>query len=153
MALIQCKNCGKNISSTAKKCPHCNFIYNIENNNNLTAKENTKVIQVIHENVNIPKWNVGTAIVLSFFVPGTGQMYKGQIFNGLFWLFTVTIGYFFFFVPGLILHLFCLIGASIGDPMKYEQKISFIEIAFYVALILSALLIGGLAGSLAPKVH
>ena len=25
MALIQCKECGKDMSSTVKKCPHCGF--------------------------------------------------------------------------------------------------------------------------------
>jgi hypothetical protein len=45
-------------------------------------------------------------------------MYKGQIFNGLLWLVLVVLGYVFFVVPGIILHLFCIIGASMGDPTK-----------------------------------
>ena len=30
--------------------------------------------------------NPGTAAVLSFFVPGVGQIYNGTILRGLFWL-------------------------------------------------------------------
>ena len=70
-----------------------------------------------------PTWNPGVAAVLSLLIPGAGQIYKGQIFNGLFWLVFVVIGYFAFVVPGVILHIFCIIGAASGkkaviDPDK-----------------------------------
>jgi hypothetical protein len=45
-------------------------------------------------------------------------MYKGQVFNGLVWLVVVVIGYVVFVIPGLVLHLFCIIGAASGDPYK-----------------------------------
>ena len=58
-------------------------------------------------------FNQGIAAVLSFFLPGVGQIYKGQIFRGIFY---------FFLIPGLyatvilwplaaILHLLIIIGA------------------------------------------
>jgi len=59
-------------------------------------------------------WSPGTAAVLSLVIPGAGQMYKGQVFNGLFWLLCVVIGYFMFIVPGVILHIFCIVGAASG---------------------------------------
>lgn len=65
-----------------------------------------------------PKWNGGIAALLSFLIPGAGQMYKGQVANGLVWFVFVVIGYFALIVPGLILHLFCIIGAASGDPTK-----------------------------------
>jgi TM2 domain-containing membrane protein YozV len=65
-----------------------------------------------------PKWNGGIAALLSLIIPGAGQMYKGQVGNGLVWLIFVAIGYFMLVVPGLILHLFCIIGAASGDPTK-----------------------------------
>lgn len=65
-----------------------------------------------------PAWSAGVAAVLSFFIPGLGQMYKGQIINGLAWLVCVVIGYACFVVPGLVLHLFCVVGAASGDPTK-----------------------------------
>jgi len=36
--------------------------------------------------------NPGTAAVLSFFIPGVGQIYNGEFFRGLFWL-IVTPGF------------------------------------------------------------
>ena len=72
----------------------------------------------VYQTEKAEKWSPGVAVILSFFVPGLGQMYKGQIFNGLVWLFATVVGYFFLIIPGLILHLFCLAGAYSGDPTK-----------------------------------
>ena len=64
----------------------------------------------------IRRWSPGLAVVLSFFVPGLGQFYKGQILNGIAWFFFVLVGYAALIVPGLLLHLFCIIGAASGNP-------------------------------------
>lgn len=64
------------------------------------------------------QWSPGVAIVLSFFIPGLGQMYRGKIGRGLLWLIFVPIGYFALVVPGLILHLLCIVNSSSGDPTK-----------------------------------
>jgi len=52
MALIQCGECGKEMSSTVKKCPHCGFInkqLKQEKMNNKTTfiKQHIKVISII----------------------------------------------------------------------------------------------------------
>jgi TM2 domain-containing membrane protein YozV len=39
---------------------------------------------------------------LSLVIPGAGQIYKGQIINGLVWLLFVVGGYIFFIIPGLV---------------------------------------------------
>lgn len=64
----------------------------------------------------IQRWSPGLAAVLSFFVPGLGQLYKGQILNGIVWFFMVGLGYVALILPGLLLHLFCIIGAASGNP-------------------------------------
>ena len=64
----------------------------------------------------VQKWSPGIAAVLSFFIPGLGQLYKGQILNGIAWFLFVLIGYAALIVPGLILHIFCIIGALSGNP-------------------------------------
>lgn len=64
----------------------------------------------------IQRWSPGLAAVLSFFVPGLGQLYKGQILNGIVWFFFVLLGYAALILPGLLLHLFCIIGAASGNP-------------------------------------
>lgn len=63
----------------------------------------------------------GVAAVLSLFIPGAGQMYRGNVGSGLLWLAAVVIGYFMFIVPGLFLHLICIVhAASGGDPPRYQ---------------------------------
>jgi TM2 domain-containing membrane protein YozV len=64
----------------------------------------------------IQRWSPGLAAVLSFFVPGLGQLYKGQILNGIAWFFMVGLGYVALILPGLVLHLLCIIGAASGNP-------------------------------------
>jgi TM2 domain-containing membrane protein YozV len=61
-------------------------------------------------------WSPGFAAVLSFFLPGLGQLYKGQFINGVAWFFMVMFGYAALILPGLILHFFCVLGALSGNP-------------------------------------
>jgi TM2 domain-containing membrane protein YozV len=64
----------------------------------------------------VQRWSPGLAAVLSFFLPGLGQLYKGQIINGVVWFFMVMCGYAALILPGLILHFFCVLGALSGNP-------------------------------------
>lgn len=64
------------------------------------------------------KWNPGIAAVLSLIIPGAGQMYKGHVVRGLMWLAVVSIGYASIIVPGLLLHVICILMAASGDPYK-----------------------------------
>ncbi|REJ90923.1 MAG: hypothetical protein DWQ35_15500 [Planctomycetota bacterium] len=64
------------------------------------------------------RWSPLVAMLLSFLIPGVGQMYKGQVVNGIVWLLVVVVGYFFLIIPGLVLHLFCIVGAGMGDPYR-----------------------------------
>jgi hypothetical protein len=64
----------------------------------------------------VQRWSPGLAAVLSFFVPGLGQLYKGQLLNGIVWFFLVGMGYLALILPGLLLHFFCVLGALSGNP-------------------------------------
>jgi TM2 domain-containing membrane protein YozV len=64
----------------------------------------------------VRRWSPGLAAVLSFFLPGLGQVYKGQIVNGIVWFFVVGLGYMALILPGLLLHFCCVIGAASGNP-------------------------------------
>ena len=64
------------------------------------------------------KWNPAVAALCSFFLPGLGQIYKGQVFNGILWFCMTCLGYVCLVVPGLFMHLFCILGAATGDPTK-----------------------------------
>jgi hypothetical protein len=64
----------------------------------------------------VRRWSPALAAVLSFFLPGLGQLYKGQILNGIAWFFMVGLGYMALILPGLVLHFFCVLGALSGNP-------------------------------------
>jgi len=64
----------------------------------------------------VRRWSPGVAAVLSFCVPGLGQLYKGQVINGIVWFFAVGLGYAALILPGLLLHFFCIVGAASGNP-------------------------------------
>lgn len=57
--------------------------------------------------------NLGVAAVLSFLIPGLGQIYRGQVAAGVIWLIMVVGGYFACLIPGLCLHVICIFAAAI----------------------------------------
>ena len=56
------------------------------------------------------------AMFLSLIIPGLGQCYKGYALTGLVWFLLVIVGYLAFIVPGIVLHICCVLGAATGDP-------------------------------------
>lgn len=60
----------------------------------------------------------GVAAVLSLFIPGAGQMYKGRVGGGIAWLIFTVLGYMAFVVPGLILHFICIFHAASVEPIE-----------------------------------
>lgn len=56
--------------------------------------------------------------ILSIIIPGLGQMYRGRLFRGLLWLAAVSLGYVVFWIPGLVLHILCVIFAMVGNPYR-----------------------------------
>ena len=68
MALIKCPECKKEISDKAGACPSCGY------SKGGTQKAAPQVI--------VSK-SPGLAAVLSFFIPGLGQIYNGQIGKGI----------------------------------------------------------------------
>ena len=65
----------------------------------------------------------GPASLLSLIIPGAGQMFYGHVFRGLLWLVLVCVGYLALVVPGLILHLACILcaaGIRPPSPRRYR---------------------------------
>lgn len=60
------------------------------------------------------KHNLGLATVLTFFFPGVGQMYKGQVLRGIFYFILISGLYAsIVLIPlALVFHLMIIIGAS-----------------------------------------
>ena len=60
----------------------------------------------------VPEYkNPGVAMVLSFFWPGVGQMYAGNVGRGLGWMFGTWVGYAMLVIPGVIAHIMNVINA------------------------------------------
>lgn len=119
---VPCPFCDEPIRKAAKKCRHCGEILDPGLRSGMAPAVGAGGPTVVHVTHAAPeryrRWNRGVAIVLSFFIPGLGQMYKGQVFNGLLWLGLTLVGYACFILPGLALHLLCLIGAGMGDETR-----------------------------------
>jgi TM2 domain-containing membrane protein YozV len=56
------------------------------------------------------------AAALSLFLPGVGQIYSGRVLQGIGWMLATGVGYLLFLVPGLILHICCIVNAALGPP-------------------------------------
>lgn len=105
----RCPFCAEEIAEQAIKCKHCGEFLD-HTLRNVARQENSFAQQ---------KWSPGIAAVLSLVIPGAGQMYKGEVGNGLLWLISVCIGYALFMIPGIALHICCIFGAASGDPTKF----------------------------------
>ena len=120
MALINCPDCGTEVSDAAAACPKCSRPISARLPAQAAAAPmmNQATNVVVQVGGGQKRWSRGTAILLSFLVPGLGQMYKGQVFNGLLWFVMTIVGYVAMVFPDLILHLLCIIGAGSGDETK-----------------------------------
>jgi TM2 domain-containing membrane protein YozV len=57
------------------------------------------------------KKSPGLAAFISFLLPGAGQMYGGKILKGIIWLIAGILGYWLWVVPGIIIHICCIVNA------------------------------------------
>ncbi len=125
---MRCPFCSEVILVGAKKCKHCHEFLDF-------AMRDIQALRqpgVVHappppqpqtslaplpqpQPVQIQQWtntNATQVVLLSFFVPGLGQMCSGRVPAGLLWMMFTCLGYVCFIVPGIVLHLLCVINAA-----------------------------------------
>jgi len=100
-----CPYCAEQIQPAAKICRFCQ--------RDLATGQST-----IPSVVGAPQQpSRGVAAVLSLFIPGVGQIYKGQLGKGFAFLVFTPVGYLMLILPGIILHLI-----AIGDAAQEERS-------------------------------
>ena len=128
---MRCRFCAEVILVGAKKCKHCHEYLDdalrelhVQRGqiSQLVAGQAAKQVSAAlvpavqsREPQQLQHWNTTTstqAALLSFFVPGLGQMCSGRVPAGLLWMMFTCLGYVCFIVPGIVLHILCVINAS-----------------------------------------
>lgn len=118
---VPCVYCGEEIAETAIKCKHCNEFQDSSHPGNRQQSSHQPPVQVnVAQNVSgvgSRQWSGFLAVILSLIFPGLGQLYKGQVLRAILWVVFIVLGY-ILIIPGLILHLCCIIDAGVSDPNR-----------------------------------
>jgi TM2 domain-containing membrane protein YozV len=128
---MPCPFCSEPILVGAKKCKHCHEYLDYAmrdlrahqqqvNQLSTALSPMTQLqIQQQQQQQQLQQWtntSATQAALLSFFVPGLGQMCSGRVPAGLLWMMFTCLGYVCFIVPGIVLHILCVINAARQPP-------------------------------------
>jgi len=100
------------VSSSNSQVENTNSIDSV-NNNSSTQNTTKSIDKPSHYYNNLPPKRVEPwiSVLLSFIVPGAGQMYSGRIGRGIGLLLGTIIGSFFLVLPGIAVYIYNLVDA------------------------------------------
>jgi TM2 domain-containing membrane protein YozV len=82
------------------------------------------------------------AFIMSFFIPGLGQAYNGQVKKAFFILIGTLIGSLLFLIPGLIVWIYGLYDAYKTSKAINEGKIEYNESKYFILFLIIAIITG-----------
>lgn len=117
---MRCPFCSEVILVGAKKCKHCHeyldyAMRDLHTRQQAVNQVNAALVPYQIQQNQMQQWSSTSATqaaLLSFFVPGLGQMCSGRVPAGLLWMMFTCLGYVCFIVPGIVLHILCVINAA-----------------------------------------
>lgn len=108
-----CSKCGETVSETANFCEHCGAKLDGEKRHETIVKETIVVV---------PQKNPFFAAILSFVIPGLGQVYNGQVEKGIVLVLLGVIAYLLWSAGIGIIFSFILWVYAIYDAYKCADE-------------------------------
>lgn len=106
--LKSCPFCAELIQPEAKKCRWCGEHLDSKVR---ASQEKARRSEIEEIKTAIRSPSPFIAMVLSLFIPGLGHLYKGKIWSAFVWFLATAIGY-LLIIPGLVLHLACILDSG-----------------------------------------
>lgn len=165
MANNFCPNCGEPVAGPdAKVCTNCGkplqtqqqqteSTQNNRKNNQNNEQQNTYYQQARSEEktytrpenvVYVKEKTAFISLLLSFFFPGAGQVYNGNLKKGMYMIIGFWIGLFILFIPGIVVLIYSMYDAYKEAERINRGELPFIEPTAKDALIYAAVYLGSL---------